>query len=93
MLDWRAEQRGVGLRALSGKNGREEEEFVDVKGGSGIIGQGVNGEEVKKGVESWRARMLVRTVIAGLGFAMGVVGIWGDGAKAIAAAQTTVAAQ
>jgi len=40
----------------------------------------VNGEEVREQMEGFMLSQVVRTVIAGIGFAMGVVGIWGDGA-------------
>lgn len=40
----------------------------------------VNGEVVRGGLEKWRVWGLVRGGIIGFGFAMGVVGIWGDGA-------------
>ncbi|TGO31278.1 hypothetical protein BPAE_0001g01760 [Botrytis paeoniae] len=39
----------------------------------------VNGEEVREEMEGFMASQVVRTVVAGLGFAMSVVGIWGDG--------------
>lgn len=39
----------------------------------------VNGEEVRVAVEGLAKGFLVRTGIAALGFAMAVVGIWGDG--------------
>jgi len=40
----------------------------------------VNGEEVRQQMEGFMTSQIVRTVVAGLGFAMSVVGIWGDGA-------------
>jgi autophagy-related protein 33 len=40
----------------------------------------VNGEEVEKSARDQQWLEFVRTIIAGTGFAMGVVGIWGDGA-------------
>ncbi|KAL3423711.1 hypothetical protein PVAG01_05458 [Phlyctema vagabunda] len=40
----------------------------------------VNGEEVKVAMEGFLKGQIVRTAVAGLGFAMSVVGIWGDGA-------------
>ncbi|KAG0639712.1 hypothetical protein HOY80DRAFT_1009393 [Tuber brumale] len=40
----------------------------------------VNGEVVKGGMEAWRVWGLVRGGLVAFGFAMGVVGIWGDGA-------------
>ena len=40
----------------------------------------VNGEEVEKSARDQQFVEFVRTLVAGTGFAMGVVGIWGDGA-------------
>lgn len=40
----------------------------------------VNGEEVRHQMEGFKLSQIVRTGIAGLGFAMSIVGIWGDGA-------------
>jgi autophagy-related protein 33 len=40
----------------------------------------VNGEEVRQQMEGYKLSQIVRTAVAGLGFAMSVVGIWGDGA-------------
>ena len=40
----------------------------------------VNGEKVESEMAREKKIQLVRTVVAGLGFMMGVVGIWGDGA-------------
>ena len=40
----------------------------------------VNGEEVEKRTRDQQWIEAVRTVVGGIGFAMGVVGIWGDGA-------------
>lgn len=40
----------------------------------------VNGEEVREKIKSFRKNQLLRTAIAGVGFAMSVIGIWGDGA-------------
>ena len=40
----------------------------------------VNGEEVRQQMEGFKLNQIVRTGIAGLGFAMSVIGIWGDGA-------------
>lgn len=40
----------------------------------------VNGEEVREQMEGFRFVQIVRTAVAGIGFAMSVVGIWGDGA-------------
>ena len=40
----------------------------------------INGEEVREEMEGFMMSQIVRTVVAGFGFAMSVVGIWGDGA-------------
>ena len=40
----------------------------------------VNGEEIEKSARDQQYLEFVRTLIAGTGFTMGVVGIWGDGA-------------
>ena len=39
----------------------------------------INGEEVREKMEGFMTNQIIRTVIAGLGFAMSIVGIWGDG--------------
>lgn len=39
----------------------------------------VNGEEVRAEVEDFLKKQLVRGALAGLGFVLSVVGIWGDG--------------
>lgn len=40
----------------------------------------VNGEKVEMEMSRERRVQGVRALVSGLGFAMGVVGIWGDGA-------------
>ncbi|KZF22907.1 hypothetical protein L228DRAFT_261028 [Xylona heveae TC161] len=40
----------------------------------------INGEEVKSRMEAFQLAQTVRACVAGIGFLMGVVGIWGDGA-------------
>jgi len=40
----------------------------------------VNGEEVRQQMEGFMTSQIARTVIAGLGFAVSLVGLWGDGA-------------
>jgi len=57
---------GDGGGSVSGKSESGDEE--------------VNGEVVRRGVERARAVEALRTGIWGVGFAMLVVGIWGDGA-------------
>ena len=41
----------------------------------------INGEEVRQQMEGFVMSQILRTAIAGVGFAMSVVGIWGDGAS------------
>lgn len=52
----------------------EEEEEDGEEGGS------VNGEKVEAEMRRERKVQAVRALVIGVGFAMGVVGIWGDGA-------------
>lgn len=40
----------------------------------------VNGEQVEKRARNQQRAEFLRTAISGVGFVMGVVGIWGDGA-------------
>lgn len=39
----------------------------------------VNGEELRVQMEGFQKSQIIRTVVAGVGFMMSVVGIWGDG--------------
>ncbi|KUI53683.1 Autophagy-related protein 33 [Cytospora mali] len=57
----------------SASDGGVEEEVNAAADGS------VNGEEVRGEVESFLKKQMVSTAVAGLSFAMAVVGIWGDG--------------
>jgi autophagy-related protein 33 len=57
-----------------GVSDRESEEEIDED-------DEVNGEEVRVQMEGFRLGQLIRTAVAGVGFAMSVVGIWGDGAS------------
>ncbi|KAL2131803.1 hypothetical protein VTI74DRAFT_4604 [Chaetomium olivicolor] len=43
----------------------------------------VNGEEVRAGVEVFLKKQIVRSAVAGLGFLLSVVGIWGDGVSPV----------
>ncbi|KAL1857115.1 hypothetical protein VTK73DRAFT_8105 [Phialemonium thermophilum] len=64
---------GSGSDAHSeGTSGGEDYEAEDA--------QSVNGEEVRSRVQGFLKGQTVQAVINGLGFAMAVVGIWGDGA-------------
>jgi len=47
------------------------------------IDEDVNGEEVREALKGFMTSQVVRTAIAGIGFAMSVIGIWGDGASDI----------
>ena len=65
-----------------------ESEYVNVNreassgtsGSEDAIESAVNGEKVEMEMARERKVQLVRTLVAGSGFLMGVVGIWGDGA-------------
>lgn len=41
----------------------------------------VNGEEVREALKGFMSSQISRTALAGIGFAMSVIGIWGDGAS------------
>lgn len=43
----------------------------------------INGEEVRAEVDAFVKNQMVQTAIAGLGFMMAVVGIWGDGTLSV----------
>lgn len=75
---------GVGLEEKGGigkvgsrtpDTGSSDEEW-EVEGGRS--GGGVNGEVVREGMEEWRGRMVERGVVWAVGWAVTVVGIWGD---------------
>ena len=50
----------------------------------------MNGEEVRGEVEHFLKKQVVQTAVAGLGFLMSVVGIWGDGAVQVFQSETFV---
>lgn len=54
------------------------------EGDNEFVDEEVNGEEVRSEVEVFVRDQLVRTAVAGLGFAVAVLGIWGDGAHQVA---------
>ena len=55
--------------------------FIEVDAaGTGTSEEQINGEKVEMEMARERKVQKVRSWIAGVGFAMGVVGIWGDGA-------------
>lgn len=43
----------------------------------------VNGEDVRHEIEFFLRNQVIQTVMAGIGFMMAVVGIWGDGALGV----------
>ncbi|TKA34407.1 hypothetical protein B0A54_15239 [Friedmanniomyces endolithicus] len=49
------------------------------KGDEGVVGE-VNGEEVERRARELQWGEVLRMGVSGVGFVMGVVGIWGDGA-------------
>lgn len=59
-----------------GSSDRDSEESVSEEE---VDDEDVNGEEVREQMEGFRQGQIIRTVIAGIGFAMSVIGIWGDG--------------
>jgi autophagy-related protein 33 len=58
------------------KDAVNEVEEVDLE----AQGEEVNGEQVRQKVERLQVVESVRAGVTGLAFAMGVVGLWGDGA-------------
>lgn len=64
---------------VSSPSASDESGFIEVESDSGDDHQ-VNGEKVELEMTRERKVQKVRSWIAGVGFAMGVVGIWGDGA-------------
>ncbi|KAL8856478.1 MAG: hypothetical protein Q9178_006948 [Gyalolechia marmorata] len=52
----------------------EDEEWIADEEGN------VNGEVVREGMEGWKVRQGIKAGIWGVGWAMAVVGLWGDGA-------------
>ena len=58
----------------------DESGYIEVESDSSDDHQQVNGEKVELEMARERKVQKVRSWIAGVGFAMGVVGIWGDGA-------------
>ncbi|MCJ1307621.1 hypothetical protein MMC25_001268 [Agyrium rufum] len=61
------------------RKARKEKDGVVRKEVASTEEEEVNGEVVREEMVGWRKREIVRGTWAGLGFLMGVVGIWGDG--------------
>ncbi|KAI4114466.1 MAG: hypothetical protein LQ338_008002 [Usnochroma carphineum] len=62
-----------GKRAVREGSWTEDEEWIADEGN-------VNGEVVREGMEGWRVKQAVKAAVWGVGWAMAVVGLWGDGA-------------
>jgi hypothetical protein len=39
----------------------------------------LNGEEIERAMEDFQSRQALRAAVAGIGFLMNIIGIWGDG--------------
>lgn len=63
-----------GLRGGAGGNRTPLDSGSEEEGGE------VNGESVREGMRSWGQGIARRGVVWGVGFAVAVVGLWGDGA-------------
>lgn len=61
-------------RAVREGSWTEDEEWVAEEGGA------LNGEVVREGLEGWRIKQGVKAGVWGVGWAVAVVGLWGDGA-------------
>ena len=68
-----SQSQGQGVGFGDGMDERALDESVD----EGVVV--VNGEKVRAELEDYRTVQAVRAVVSGMAFAMGVVGIWGDG--------------
>lgn len=81
--------RAVKQKTKKGK-GRQMDSSYEVLGASDRDSEGtisgeemdedINGEEIREQVEGYMKVNIAKTIIAGIGFAMSTVGIWGDGA-------------
>lgn len=61
----------MGVKSVSSENGETS--------GSEHDEEDVNGEELRRAMERFRAVQGIRAGVNGVAFVMGVVGIWGDG--------------
>ena len=71
-----------GLSRFPGWSSKSSSSKTQSPSGSGYVeveGE-VNGEKVEQEMGRERRTQLIRGIVSGIGFAMGVVGIWGDGA-------------
>ncbi|KAI1273382.1 hypothetical protein F5Y07DRAFT_402411 [Xylaria sp. FL0933] len=59
------------------------EESTSSASGDDIVEEDINGEEVRSEVEFFVRNQLVQTAVSGLGLAIAVLGLWGDGAHRV----------
>lgn len=59
------------------------EESTGSASGDDVVEEEINGEEVRSEVQVFIQNQLVQTATAGLGLAIAVLGIWGDGAHRV----------
>lgn len=64
---------------LDSASDRSLEDDSAITPGSDNNNNNVNGEEVRGEVEVFLKKQIISTAVAGLGFVMAVIGIWGDG--------------
>ena len=69
----------AGPARVSSPSASDESGYIELESDSSHDHQ-VNGEKVELEMARERKVQKVRSWVAGIGFAMGVVGIWGDGA-------------
>ncbi|CBX97237.1 hypothetical protein IAQ61_007350 [Plenodomus lingam] len=67
---------GVDYAVTLSQGSSEQRQVLDLE----AQGDNVNGEQVRQAVERRQSTERLKTVLAGLTFAMQVVGLWGDGA-------------
>lgn len=65
---------------LDSASDRSAEDEAAAAANAAASSDSINGEEVRGEVEGFLKKQAVSTAVAGLGFLMAVVGIWGDGA-------------
>jgi autophagy-related protein 33 len=70
---------GSGLDAHSEGSTASGGEEMEAEEGNDVV----NGEEVRFEVEAFLKKQMVRSAVAGLGFLLSVVGIWGDGVSPV----------
>lgn len=76
-VDAQEDTKGQGQGQGSGFGDKMDDKALDESVDEGVVV--VNGEKVRAELEDYRTVQAVRAVVSGMAFAMGVVGIWGDG--------------